>query len=1208
MSQWHPQCNKYDPSRLTKFSGDNTAFLYSLKHLYQGLIPTLANHSGYSILRDKFRGEPVDSDVILGQTAELICIPPKGNPSPTVFWKKNGQILDLETEEERLYIKDEGTLVIPDSIPGDEGSYQCIAKNIAGTKATQRIHLEVGIVPSITKAPENASIASGKEIRLVCVAEGKPKPMISWSKSAGSLPLSRSRIEGGLLIIKNAITTDEDVYRCMAENSAGMDTATAAIRIHSPPIFLVKPSNQKIAVGAPASLDCIAAGNPTPVLFWMKEGATGIFLPGHQYEAGLHVTPEGTLKLQDISLSDAGYYSCVSVSPSGSTLSRAQISVSKESDKPPPIIVLGPINQTLPLGSRVSLPCQSSAQDTIIWLKDGVPLSSKSHQNLYINKENTLRIEGLSLSDSGLYTCQARSVSGQSVWSSSLVVSEGGGLIDFKPMPDLSQFPGSPSKPSLANATSHSITVTWSKPHRVGGSPLKGYQLDYYTLASPLHWTTVYNVHSEFHTIDDLDPETTLWVLVRALNGYGLSPPSPVSKSLKTLAPDPNSRTGMDPWSIRSKLGGRIMILIGAISVGSRKIKLEWELLISGEFVEGYHIQIRGSKEPHYDSVTISGGGTRSHTLSDLRPNTKYFIFILPFNNRIKGRPSNLKVVSTKEDVPSSSPDRIKIRLVNVSTGLIQWHTPPSRDLNGDLSGFKVLIFVNSSLESNYTLEPDVNSFLITELSSDFETAYGAKVAAYNRQGVGPFSPMVSININPMSGDIHGVHRNELSEFFSPEEANPHGFDIVLQEVWFVSFVSVMTLVLVIAFGAVICIRRRKGELKNMGHYNVPIHKVDDISHVNFGNRDHLWLDSNWKSSETNGKGKHIFINKLTNFTQNATNNSTNTMRSNSNRMDKDGDYAEVDTPKSTDTHQKDLVSKGDGPYATTSLVSDPPSSINLKNGSISSKPSPNSSLARQELEMSSLDSNKGISSKKSGSSSSLLASSHANHILNKSSMYQKAPSSTSSSGDSMSKMPPFLMSNRQDMELFSSPLPHSKGSFHSNSSTPKCLSYNRAGSYGSFGNRQGASSSFGPPLHMDGYGHSHYSVPGIFYHPSLHPDPYGKAVYEGSGEETYESASICHYGIHPGDEEDGNCTSGYFEGDEFPSNSNILSSQKDSGLNLNFWDSYISDGHRSLHKDKTSFYEGSKSEDLSEKKVDSTASALNGATPEIKLKRTPSN
>ena len=42
---------------------------------------------------------------------------------------------------------------------------------------------------------------------------------------------------------------------------------------------------------------------------------------------------------------DAGWYSCAAVSESGSCLARAEVAVARDSDRPPPILQLGPVNQ-----------------------------------------------------------------------------------------------------------------------------------------------------------------------------------------------------------------------------------------------------------------------------------------------------------------------------------------------------------------------------------------------------------------------------------------------------------------------------------------------------------------------------------------------------------------------------------------------------------------------------------------------------------------------------------------------------------------------------------------------------------------------------------------------------------------------------------------------------------------------------------------------
>ena len=69
--------------------------------------------------------------------------------------------------------------------------------------------------------------------------------------------------------------------------------------------------------------------------------------------------------------------------------------MAKDADRPPPIIQLGPVNQTLPIRTVASLPCQASGThfETISWLKDGVPLSTLDDRRHVIDSDNTLSIK-----------------------------------------------------------------------------------------------------------------------------------------------------------------------------------------------------------------------------------------------------------------------------------------------------------------------------------------------------------------------------------------------------------------------------------------------------------------------------------------------------------------------------------------------------------------------------------------------------------------------------------------------------------------------------------------------------------------------------------------------------------------------------------------------------------------------------------------------
>lgn len=94
------------------------------------------------VLRDEFRLEPQNTRVAQGDVALLECAPPKGVPEPILYWKKNGQKLEIE-HSKRIRIVDSGNLAIQDARQSDEGEYQCVAKNVVGVRESKVITLNV---------------------------------------------------------------------------------------------------------------------------------------------------------------------------------------------------------------------------------------------------------------------------------------------------------------------------------------------------------------------------------------------------------------------------------------------------------------------------------------------------------------------------------------------------------------------------------------------------------------------------------------------------------------------------------------------------------------------------------------------------------------------------------------------------------------------------------------------------------------------------------------------------------------------------------------------------------------------------------------------------------------------------------------------------------------------------------------------------------
>jgi len=91
-------------------------------------------------VREEFRAEPVDTDVVVGETATLQCRAPRGEPEPRVRWLKDGGRLRAS---DRVTIDVQGALTIHRARRDDEGSYVCVASNVAGDRQTEPAQLHI---------------------------------------------------------------------------------------------------------------------------------------------------------------------------------------------------------------------------------------------------------------------------------------------------------------------------------------------------------------------------------------------------------------------------------------------------------------------------------------------------------------------------------------------------------------------------------------------------------------------------------------------------------------------------------------------------------------------------------------------------------------------------------------------------------------------------------------------------------------------------------------------------------------------------------------------------------------------------------------------------------------------------------------------------------------------------------------------------------
>ncbi|XP_074027541.1 roundabout 3 [Leptinotarsa decemlineata] len=770
-----------------------------------------------AVLRDEFRFEPQSSRVAAGEDIVLECSPPKGVPEPHVFWRKDGQSLVVEG---RLKLVDGYNLAITDTKTLDDGKYQCVAKNTAGIRESAAAILKVYVKPFMIRPPEDITALVGSTVEFSCATGGDPIPDVLWRRTAlgGTMPLGRVRVmEDRTLRLEQITLLDQGRYFCDADNFAGAITASAMLTVHAPPAFTTRPQAQTVEMGHDVTFHCNVQGSPPPFVFWSFEGDRALVYTGStygNYEAFTSAEGHSSLLLKDAQIHDSGtVVICSAINAAGSASTRTRLTITSKEDRPPPVILNGPVNQTLPIDSVAYMSCEAhgNPKPVISWYKEGVPVSPSHRINM--SNPNHLELYNLQKEDSGPYTCVASSRGGKATWTGYLLVENPKNPnINFFKAPEPVMLPGPPSRPHALNQSEGSVTITWGQNNKIGSSSLLGYQIELFGREEGVTptWTIVARrIAGPTFTQHLLSAGVPYTFLVRAENAHGLGPPSQLSEPI-VVGPDSTQNWGNPEVTVLSEaranlVNSNIAKLIEAIPLTSTSIKLIWNISDS-TYVEGLYIYYIGLEEDpqspkSYSMLTVlHTGSTSSFTVNNLEKWAIYEFFLVPFFKTVEGHPSNSKTIRTLEDVPSEPPFHMEALLLNSTAVFLKWKPPPAVSLNGELQGFKVEIKTNGSdVIKIMTVGKKASSLLLGNLSPGI--SYYVKVAASTRAGVGPFNAAATLRLEPAS---------RISDNFQrPIDADMQSGDFIT-ETWFMALLISMVSVMVLLFGAMIFVRRRQ--------------------------------------------------------------------------------------------------------------------------------------------------------------------------------------------------------------------------------------------------------------------------------------------------------------------------------------------------------------------------------------------------------------
>eukprot|EP00076_Gallus_gallus_P043330 XP_025008868.1 receptor-type tyrosine-protein phosphatase F isoform X11 [Gallus gallus] len=212
------------------------------------------------------------------RTATMLCAA-SGNPDPEISWFKDFLPVDTATSNGRIkQLRSGGTpirgaLQIENSEESDQGKYECVATNSAGTRYSAPANLYVRdqrevrrVAPRFSIPPSNHEVMPGGSVNLTCVAVGAPMPYVKWMAGVEELTKEDEMPVGRNVLELNNIMQSAN-YTCVAISSLGMIEATAQITIKALP----KPPTEPLVTETTATSVTLTwdSGNSDPISYYV---------------------------------------------------------------------------------------------------------------------------------------------------------------------------------------------------------------------------------------------------------------------------------------------------------------------------------------------------------------------------------------------------------------------------------------------------------------------------------------------------------------------------------------------------------------------------------------------------------------------------------------------------------------------------------------------------------------------------------------------------------------------------------------------------------------------------------------------------------------------------------------------------------------------------------------------------------------------------
>ncbi|XP_018590268.2 receptor-type tyrosine-protein phosphatase F isoform X2 [Scleropages formosus] len=656
------------------------------------------------------------------RTATMLCAA-SGNPDPEIFWFKDFLPVDIGSSNGRIKQLRSGALQIENSEESDQGKYECVATNSAGTRYSAPANLYVRVrrvPPRFSIPPTNHEVMPGGSVNLTCVAVGAPMPYVKWM--AGLVELTKEdEMPVGRNVLELTNIRESANYTCVAISSLGMIEATAQITVKALP----KPPTSLIVTETTATSVTLTwdSGNSEPISYYVIQYKAKVSDNGFQEVDGVATTR----------------YSIGGLSPYSEYEFRV-MAVNNIGRGPPSDIVEARTGEQAPSSPPLHVQARMLSSSTMLvqWEPPEEPNGQIRGYRVYYTtslqsplstwqKHNT--------DDSRLTT-----ISGLQPDTTYSIRVLGFTSVGDGPPSDVLQVKtqqGVPAQPSSFEAEAEldtRIMLTWLWPVQ---DPITKYELTYWEANSDNKIHVTFDPAGSY-AVEGLKPDTLYKFSLAARSEMGLGVYTQPIEA-RTAQSTPSA----PPQEVR------------LVSLSSTSIKVSW-VAPPADSRHGAIVQYtvayqapKGEDSERHEVTGIKADAT-SYVLEGLEKWTEYEVCVRAHTDVGPGPESPVTRIRTNEDVPGAPPRKVEAEAVNSTAIRVMWKAPLSGKQHGQIRGYQVIysrledgeprgqpsIMDVALPEAQWKIEESTDyEAIITGLLS--ETSYSVTVAAYTTKGDG---------------------------------------------------------------------------------------------------------------------------------------------------------------------------------------------------------------------------------------------------------------------------------------------------------------------------------------------------------------------------------------------------------------------------------------------------------------------------------------